>query len=136
MVSLGCGTNDFNGGRTTAAVIADIQNWVAEVKADAPNSKVEVNTVQDRGSMSSNAGYAWKSTVNTAIKAIAGISVIDLGADADLGCDGCATNTMWFNTDQIHFSGTNGVPPDAQNNGINRQANTLVLPVMQADGIQ
>ncbi len=135
VVSLGCGTNDFNSGRTAAATIADIQAWVAAVQAHAPLSKIWVQTVQDRGSMASNGGYTWKATVNTAIHAIAGITVVDVGADVNLGCDGCATNITYFTSDQIHFQGANGVPPDASNAGISIQAG-LAETVMVAQGIQ
>ena len=106
------------------------------VRAAAPNAKIVIQTVPDRGTMSSGGGYTWKNTVNAAILALVGgnVSVVDLTSTV-LGCDGCATNTMYFNSDQIHFSGTNGVPPDANNNGIVVQGNNW-LPVMQAAGIQ
>lgn len=135
IVSLGCGTNDYGGGRTAAATIADIQAWVAAIQANAPLSQIWVQTVPDRGSMSAAGGYTWKDTVNTAIRAISGITVVDVAANANLGCNGCATNTTYFHPDQVHFSGTNGVPPDANNNGITIQSG-LAVTVMTGQGIQ
>jgi hypothetical protein len=137
VVSLGCGANDFNSGRTAAATIADIQAWVAAVQSNAPLSKIWVQTVADHVNMNANggAGYTWKNTVNAAIRAISGISIVDVGADANLGCDGCSANLTYFNSDGVHLSGTNGVPPDSNNNGIVAQSN-LAITVMSSMGFQ
>lgn len=136
VVSLGCGANDFNSGRTAAATIADIQAWVAAVQANAPLSGIWIQTVADHVGMQAGggAGYTWKDTVNTAIRAIAGISVVDVGANANLGCDGCYANTTYF-VDGVHFQGTNGVPPDASNAGITIQAN-LAIAILTSQGLQ
>lgn len=136
MVALGCGTNDFNAGVTAATTIANIQAWVTAVQSAAPLSKIWVMTVPDRGVMSNPGGYTWKAMVNAAIRALAGgnVSVMDL-AGTHLDCDGCAFDPMYFNADTVHFSGTNGVPPDANINGITEQAG-VAISVMTAQGIQ
>lgn len=137
VILLGCGANDWNSGRTAAATIADIQSFVTAAQAAAPLSKIIVQTVIDHINMGNGGGlgYTWKNTVNTAIRAISGITVVDTGANANLGCDGCSANTTYFQPDAVHPSGVNGVPPDANNNGITIQSG-LAATALSSQGIQ
>lgn len=133
VISLGCGANDYQGGRSTAAAIADILAW-ATAATNAGYTKVWVQTVADHVGMASGGGYAWKDTVNAAIRANAvgyGYTVVDVGANAFLGCDGCNANTTYFESDGVHFTGSDGLPPT---DGIDIQA-SLAHTIMAAQGI-
>lgn len=134
IASLGCGVNDFIGGRTTSATIADILAWVTAAHS-AGFTQVWVQTVADSVVMASGGGYAWKATVDAAIRSNAAgnnYSVVDVGADAFLGCDGCSANLTYFEPDGTHFSGSSGSPPT---NGIDIQA-ALAHAVMATMGFQ
>ncbi len=96
VASIMCGAND--GGGTAAASYASILSWVSAAKASG--YQVIVLTMLSRVG-----GDTFKNALNPLITggAVAnGYTVADAGSDPNLGCDGCYTNSTYFQADGIH----------------------------------
>lgn len=100
IVSFQCGLNDYAGGITNPnTVYASILTYVAARKA-AGAGFVIVLTMEDAQVFTPNSTFqTFRSTLNGLIRAGAvanGYTVMDIAADATMGCDGCASNTTYF----------------------------------------
>lgn len=91
--SILCGANDATGGIAASTSMANIASWVSSVKA-AGYTNVFVCTM-----LSETGQDTFKNTLNGLIRSNAaadGYTVIDFGADSHMGCDGCSTNSTYF----------------------------------------
>jgi hypothetical protein len=104
VASLGCGTNDYTGGRTTTATYADIVSFVAAAKATGYT--VVVNTLPSAQRFDTVPGDAWRTDLNSKITGGAvtnGYLVADEASDPDIGCKTCYLNATYF-TDGTHMT--------------------------------
>lgn len=92
------GTNDGYFGATAAKTFAAIQGFATIAKA--AGCQVGVATMISRTALDS-----FKDSLNPLIRAGAangGYFLIDTASSANLGCDGCYSNSTYFNTDNVH----------------------------------
>lgn len=97
-VSLLCGANDALNSVAEATSYANILSWVSSVKA-AGYTNVAIGTM-----ISLTGQAAFKNTLNADIRNGAagnGYTVMDFGANANIGCDNCFSSSTYF-IDGIH----------------------------------
>lgn len=98
--SILCGAADYLFGGTTANAYTQILSWVVSAKATGFNPVLVATMISHNGV----GGDTFKSTLNALITggAVAnGYTVVDFGANATMGCDGCFANATYFQ-DGIH----------------------------------
>ncbi len=99
--SILCGANDYLFGGTAAAAYTQILAWVASAQATGFSPVLVATMISHSGA----GGDTFKNTLNASITggAVAnGYTVVDFGADPTMGCDGCFSNTTYFQSGGIH----------------------------------
>lgn len=105
--SIQCGVNDYVGGTTVAATVyASLMSNVTA--AQALGYQVIVWTLEDN-SITSNAFRAAYNLLITNGAAGSNYTVANIGADANMGCNGCSSNLTYFR---------DGVHPTIVGNGV------------------
>lgn len=110
VAALGCGVNDFVslGQPTPATTYQKMLDWV--VLAQATGYSVILYTVQSNINVDPF-DPTWRPTLNALITGGAaghGYTVVDWGANANLGCNGCGANATYF-VDGVHFTDAGNV---------------------------
>lgn len=122
VIYIWCGTNNIAGGQTPSTAYGFLASYISGARSYAaangiPNLTMIVATMLSRDNpagLDTN-----RATWNNLIRAnSAGAdSIVDFDP-TNLGCNGCASNTTYFNTDKIHPNNTGET--------------TYIVPAMQA----
>lgn len=103
VVYMQCGTNNIAGGQTAAQTYTALTSYITS--AHAAGFTIIVATMFSRenptGLEASRVAYNALIRANTA----GADAVVDFDSTA-LGCNGCANNTIYFNSDKIHPNNT------------------------------